>query len=389
MRLETQSAERPFRYHRVWCTSITASLLVLASLMIPLLCSRSSEAASSSTTPLKIGFIMVGPMSDWGWNYQHNQGRLFLEKAMPGLIETTVAENIPENAEVERVMEKMIAKGNKLIFATSYGYLEPGLRVAARHPNVIIMHCGRPNPNVKKNFGSYGTDFTNHYGPMYMAGIVAGRMTKKHNIGYVAAHPVPPLLLTLNAFTLGARSVNPKVKVHIVWTNNWCDPPTEAEAAKGLIDAGADVLAAHMDSTVTVVQTAEKYGLYSVGYHADIHHLAPKGWLTSEWWDWGPVYVKIVKSIKDHTWKPGDNRDAIKYNYGKLSTIGKAVPNTVRQEALALQQRLEKGEFVVFKGPLQDRDGKERVAAGHKLENKNLENINWVVAGVEGSLPRK
>lgn len=338
--------------------------------------------------PLKIGFIMVGPVSDYGWNYAHDQGRKYIETQLKGQVQTTVAESIPESAEVERVMEKMIAQGNKLIFATSYGYLEPAVRVAKRHPDVTVMHCGRSTQNMMKNVGSYGIDFADHFHASYVAGMIAGRLTKKNDVGYVAAHPVPALLLGLNAFTLGAHSVNPKVKVRVVWTNSWSDAPTEAEAAKGLIDQGVDVLASHLDSAVTVVQIAEKNKLFSVGYHADAHHLAPKGWLTGQRWDWGPMYVNIVKSVLNHTWKPGDLLHTKQDAYGKLSSFGVAVPDKLHKQALSLFQDLENGKVVVFKGPMKDRDGKERIPTGKVLNNIELGNLNWVVSGVEGSLPK-
>lgn len=348
-----------------------------------------STRAESNNQPLKIGFIMVGPVADWGWNYAHDQGRKFLEDKLKGRVQTTVAENVPESAEVERVMEKMIAQGNKLIFATSYGYLEPALRVAARHPDVIVMHCGRPNPHPMKNVGSYAIDFVNHFAPMYVAGIVAGCMTKKNEIGYVAAHPVPPLLQGLNSFTLGAHSVNPKVRVHVVWTNSWSDPAIEAEAAQGLIDRGVDVLAGHEDSTVTVVQTAEKHHLYSVGVHCDVHHLAKQGWLTGQHWDWGPFYVSITQSVLDHNWKPGDFHHGLKDGYGKLSSFGPMVPKTVQDRALSAWHDIEQRKLVIFKGPMKDRDGKERLPLGKIADDAYLGQMDWVVPGVEGSIPKK
>lgn len=347
--------------------------------------------ADAPKQPLKIGFIMVGPLNDWGWNYAHNQGRLFMQSNLNRQVETTAVENIPESSEVERVMEKMIRQGNKLIFSTSYGYLEPALRVAKRHPDVVIMEGGRAN-NIQPaaNLGSYGTEFVNHCGPMYVAGIVAGMMTKKNSLGYVAAHPVPPVLSTLNAFTLGARSVNPKVKVHVVWTNSWSDAPLEAEASKALIDSGVDVLAAHLDSPTTVVQTAEKHGIYSVGYHADEHHLAPKGWLTGEKWNWGPLYVQIVKSVLDHTWKNSDQSTKESWQgYSDISSFGAAVPKNVQQNARDVLKKIETGQLQVFHGPLKDRDGKERLAAGKSADNKWFSEMNFVVPGVEGSLSKK
>ena len=316
--------------------------------------------------PLKVGFIMVESVHDWGWNWAHDQGRQYMEKELHEQVQTTFAENIPETAEVERVMEKMIAQGTKLIYATSYGYLESALRVAARHPNVIIMHCGRLNPHPMPNVGTY---VDSYHDPVYAAGIVAGRMTKKNEIGYVTSHPVPVVIRILNAFTLGARSVNPKVKVHVVWTNSWSDPPLEAEAAKGLIDNGVDVLVDHSDSCITGVKAAEKNHIYSVAYHADVHHLAPTGWLTGARWDWGPFYVKTTKSVIDHTWKPGDRILRVKDGVDKLSSFGPVVPPAVRGEATKCLQNIADGNFVIFKGPLKDRDGNLQLPAGQVADD--------------------
>jgi len=335
--------------------------------------------------PLKIGFITVESVSDMGWNYAHNQGRLYMERALKGQVETSVVENIPENAEVERVMEKLIAQGNKMIFATSYGYLEPAVRMAKRHPDIFIFYVGRPSPDFVKNLTAY---INNPYQPMYVAGVVAGRMTKCNKIGYVAAHPVPPVLINLNAFALGARSVNPKAEVHVVWTNSWSDPPTEAEAARGLIDQGADVLAAHLDSTVTVVQIAEKNRLYSVGYHADIHHLAPQGWLIGQKWNWGPLYVKTVQSVLNRIWKGGNYLATSKENCAELSSIGKGVPPAVKKEALDLWAKIKADKFTIFRGPLKDRDGKIVIPAGKALDDTLLSQTDWVVAGIYGNLPK-
>jgi basic membrane protein A len=347
---------------------------------------KSPTLADTVNSPLKVGFIMVGSLNDLGWNYQHNLGRLYMQSKLKGQVETTAVENVPESGEVERVMEKMIAQGNKLIFATSYGYLEPALRVAARHPEIIIMQCGRPNTSLMKNVGTY---FGNYYEPFYVAGLVAGRMTRKNEIGYVGPHSVPPALIMLNAFTLGARSINPKVKVHVVWTNSWSDPATEAEAARGLVDKGVDVLVQHADSSKVATQIAEKNGLYSVGVHSDIHNFAPKGWLTGQAWDWGEVYVKITKSVLNHTWKPGDVRYGLKDGSVKLSSFGPSVPQPVRAEAITILQKMTNGQFDIFKGPISDREGNVRIPAGKVADHSYLEKIDWVVPGVAGSLPKK
>jgi basic membrane protein A len=353
---------------------------------ISLSMSVASLANTYDKTPLKIGFITVGAANDWGYNYSHDQGRHFVESAMPKQVETTIVERIPESAELERVMEKMISQGTRLIFSTSYGYFEPMMRVAGRHPDVMFEQCGRTVPETCKNASTY---FPKQYQPEYITGMVAGRMTKKNDLGFIAAHPVPSVLQDINAFTLGARSVNPKAKVHVIWTNTWSDPATEAEATKGLIDSGVDVVAMHIDSPVTVVQTAEKNGIMSVGYHADLSKFAPKGWLTGQMWDWGPLYVKIAQSVRNGTWKPGNFTYGMNDGITKLAPFGKSVPAKVQQEAQALAKQIEKGTFTVFQGPLKDRDGKERVAAGKLPSTKLLDEMDWFVPGVEGTLPKK
>jgi basic membrane protein A and related proteins len=346
------------------------------------------ERATGATSdgPLKVGFITVGPASDHGYNYAHDQGRRFLNSALQGKVSTSIVENIPESAEVERVMEKMVAQGNQLIFSTSYGYLDPALRVAARHPNVVIMQCGRTNPNTVKNLGTY---WSRQYEPMYIGGMVAGRMTKTNEMGFIAAHPVPQVLSNINAFTLGARSVNPKAKVHVVWTNSWSDPASEAEAVKGLVEQHCDVMTMHVDSPITIAQTAEKNGIYTVGYHADLRKYAPKGFLTGQEWDWGHLYVDIAKSVMDHTWKRSDIVYPMKAGYTELANFGPAVPNILQHQARDLKKHMDDGSFVVFQGPLKDRDGKERLAAGKKADDQFISQMNYFVPGVEGVLSIK
>lgn len=328
---------------------------------------------------------MVGPVNDSGYNWAHNQGRLYLENKLAGRVQTTFAEKVPESSEAERVMEKLIAAGNKLIFMTSYGYLEPGLRVAKRHPEVVFMQAGRPNNDLRNNVGTYIVNFSDL---MYPAGVVAGRVTKKNEIGYELGHPVPTLIREVNAFTLGARSVNPKVKVNIVWTNSWADAPTEAEAAKSLIDRGADVVVSHFDSSMSALQAAEKGGVFSIGCHADLHKNS-KGWLTGQCWDWGPLYVRIVSSMLNNSWKPGNNRYDVNEGYVKLCPFGSAVPNAVQHEATDVLKRIKQGRLVVFRGPLKDRDGKQRISQNERLNNEGLESMDWFVPGVEGALPKK
>lgn len=346
-------------------------------------------ADQSTASPLKVGFIMVGPVNDFGWNYAHNQGREFLEKTLNGKVQTTFIENVPENSDVQRVMERMIAQGNKLIFATSYGYLEPALRVAAHHPDVIIMHCG--NRSRPPNAGNVGTYFGNQAGAAYVIGTVAGRMTKKNIIGCIGGHPVPQIIQKLNAFALGVHSVNPKAKVHIVWINSWNDPAMESEATQSLIDQGADVISSgDIDSPLAVVRTAARRHIYCATYNgSDMRAQVPDSWLVSAYWNWGPLYVKIAKSVLDHNWKASDSRYGLKDGYIKLSPFGKAVPLAVQSQATDLFKRIAEGRFSIFKGPIKDRDGNLRITEGTTPSDKDLEQMNWLVPGIVGSIPKK
>lgn len=346
----------------------------------------SSPCWSQVKEPLKVGFLYTGSASDCGWNNAHEKGRQYLETAMKGSVVTSRAENIPENASSERVMEKMIAQGNKTIFVTSYGFLEPALRVAKRHPDVRFMHCGRTVPPGVKNVGSYFS--SEYYECLYAAGIVAGKVTRSNKLAFVGGYPIPALLWCINAFTLGARSVNPKATVQIVWINSWEDPTAEAEAARSLIEQGCDVLASSLNTSMTVCRTAEKAKVFSVGVSYDLHDLAPNGWLTGQAWNWGPLYVKIMNSIKDNSWKADNLRFGIQDGYAGLSPFGKAVPSVVRSQALNAMTALKEHKLQIFAPGLKDREGKVRLAVGEKLDQAWLDRMDFVVPGVSGSLPK-
>lgn len=368
---------------------ITLVCLLLLAVTVSLFASSTVYGQEQkSATPVKVGFLYTGSASDSGWNNAHDLGRRYLESAMKGAVITTCAENIPENASCERVMEKMIAQGNKIIFVTSYGFLEPALRVAARHPDVRFMHCGRPIPqNGPKNVGSYFS--SEYYESLYAAGIVAAKTTKTNKLGYVGGHPIPALLWCINAFTLGARSVNPKVTVNVVWINSWEDPAMEAEAARGLIERGCDVLASNLNTSLTVCKTAEKNKVYSVGTNFDLHPLVPNGWLTGQSWNWGPLYVKIVKSIQNNTWKAEDLRYGIEAGYAVLAPFGKSVPKPLQAEALAAMEQLKQHKLDMFAAPVKDRDGNIKLALGKKADKKWFESMDWFVQGIQGTLPKK
>jgi len=341
---------------------------------------------SAHGAPLKVGFLYGGSASDLGWNNSHDNGRQYLQKEMKGQVETEYVENVPENSDAERVMEKMIRNGDKLIFCTSYAFLEPMLRVAKRHQEVRFMHCGRQIQPLENNVGSY---FAPYQEPLYASGIVAGRMTKTNELGYIGGHPIPAVLWCINAFTLGAQSVNPKVKVHVVWTNSWADASVEAEAAKSLLDHHCDVLVSSLNTSMNVAKTAEKGDAYTVSVNYDLHDYITHGFLTGQAWNWGPLYAKIAQSVADGSWKPANLRYPLKDHYVKLAQIGSEVPAPVRKDANTALQQIETGTLKIFKGPLKDRTGKLRLAAGESADYQWLESTDWFVEGVEGNLPSK
>lgn len=337
-------------------------------------------------TPTKVGFIYSGPVSDLGWNYYHDRGCMYLQDKMVGQIETITAENVPENSDVERLMEKMFARGVRIIFATSYGYLEPALHVAQKHPDLTILQCSeRANPHPIRNLSTY---FPNYYETVYVLGTIAGQKTNKNKIGYIAAHPIPGVLLALNAFTLGARSVNPKLKVHVVWTNHWYDPPTDSEAARGLINQGADVLVADTASALSVAKIAEKENVSFLAYNADFNEIVPKSWLTGMKFNWGPLYVRIVESVLNNTWRASDYHYGTEYGYTKLSTFGISVAPKLREQALEKLDKIKAGKVFVFKGPIKDREGRVIIPTGKVADDAFLAKTDWLVPGIEGNIPK-
>jgi basic membrane lipoprotein Med (substrate-binding protein (PBP1-ABC) superfamily) len=350
-------------------------------LIFLLLGTAGSRGEAGVAPPLKIGFIFVGPISDKTWNYTHNQGRLFVESKLSNKVQTTFAENVPESAEAERVMERMIAQGARLIFATSYGYLEPVLHVAARHPEVKFLQVNR-----FENRKNLGTFFFLDFEPMYAAGVVAGRLTKTNQIGFVGLQPVPQLLQEINALALGARSVNPKAKVRVIWTNNWNDAPTETEVARTLIEGGADTIAFYR---MALAKTVDARGAYIIGCDSDFRSLSGQHWLTGTLIDWGPFYASVAQAVLDGTWKSGISVCGAQGGNVKLASFGSAVPKKVQDEAHAIMQKVETGNLAIFEGPLKDRDGNERLHAGERPDVKWLFSMDFFVPGVEGNLPKK
>ncbi len=364
---------------------LISKLLIVLSLffVLPYLQINPANAVAKTTPVLKVGFLYVGPINDWGWTHAQEEGRLYVQNALKDKVETSYVESIYESAEAERVIERMIAQGCKLIFATSYGYLEPVLRVSARHPDVTFMQLSRNGD--KKNVGGY---FFLNGESLYLAGVAAGRMTKTNILGFVGSHPVPSILQAINAFALGAQSVNPKARVKVVWTNTWIDPATEVEAAKGLIDSGIDILAFDQSDSLPIVKTAEKAGIKIIGCYFDTHEFAPKQWLTGGNLNWGPFYAKTCQQILDHTWKSGFYKCDLANGTVDIAAFGPSVPNAVRKEVLDLKEKIKTGQLVVFAGPLKDAQGKLRMQAGKKPDIEWISKMNFFVPGIDGNLPK-
>ncbi len=334
---------------------------------------------SSAEKKLKAAFIYVGPIGDGGWTYAHNDGRKALEKLG---VETAYVESVPEGAEAERTITRFAAEGYDVVFTTSYGFMDTTVEVAKKFPKVIFGHCSgyRRAKNVFTYFGRM-------YQPKYLAGIIAGKMTETGKIGYVAPHPIPEVIRHINAFTLGARSVNPAAAVHIVWTGAWFDPGREREAAVALMDAGCDMIASGADSPASM-QAAEKRGFYSFGYDSDGRAFAPKSFLTAPIWDWSVIYEDIIEKIEAgfSDWENLDYWDGLESGVVKLAPLSDLVSEDVRKMVEARTEELKKNDNI-FVGPIKDQSGAVKVAEGVKLTDKELLSMMWFVEGVVGTIP--
>jgi basic membrane protein A len=345
-----------------------------------------TTAAAAGTGGKAVGFIFVGARDDYGYNQAAFKGSEGVEKAFPNL-KVLRSENVPETAEAERVMEEMIRNGAKIIFPTSYGHLDPALNVAKRHPDVLFFHQGG-----LKTAANLGTYFGTIWEPVYLAGKAAGKMSKSGKLGYIVSVPIPQVLLNVNAFELGAKSENPAATTSVVFTGSWCDPSQQANAANSLIDKGIDVLSQHQDCTKTVIETAERRGVLSVGYHADASVLAPKGWITGSVWNWSDLYVDMVKVATEGKFTgskyDGQFRGMMKDNIVQLTGFGKEVPDTVKKLVEQAQTDMASGKLSPFRGPIKDQQGTVKIPDGTVPKVEDLEAANYFVEGVIGSIPK-
>ncbi len=342
-----------------------------------------AAASAPAAEPFKAAWVYLGPVGDAGWTFAHDQGRKAVEAEFGAKVKTTIVEKVPESADAERVIRDLATQGNKIIFATSFGYMEPMVKVAAEFPDVKFEHATgyKMGPNLRV----YDAKF---YEDAYLAGIIAGKMSKTGTLGFVGSFPIPEVLRNVNAFTLGAQSVNPKIKTKVVWISTWFDPPKEGDAAQSLINGGADVLLQNTDSSA-VLQTAEKAGKYAFGWDADMSAVAPKAHLASAMVLWGGYYKKAVKEAMDGSWKSERTVWGVKEGQNDLVKVADAVPEDIKKKVEEVKAGMKAGTFEVFSGPLSSSDGKEVLAKDAKADQAWKDKVDFYVKGVEGKLPGK
>lgn len=340
-----------------------------------------TEAPAPKAEPLKIAFAYVGPVGDAGWTYAHDRGRKEIEAEFGDKIVTSYVENVPEAADAERVIRDMVGQGNKLVFGTTFGYMESMLKVAADHKEVKFEHA--TGYKTADNMRTYDS---RTYEGAYMAGVIAGKMTKSNTLGVVASHPIPEVIRNINSFTLGAQSVNPKVKTKVVWVYTWYDPAKEGDAAQALLNQGADVLMQNTDSSA-VLQTAEKAGKLAFGWDSDMSAFGPNAHLGSAIINWGPYYKKAVGDALNNTWSTEQNWWGVKEGAIDLVSMSDKVPAETKEQIEKIKAGLKDGSFAIWKGPIVGQDGKELLAKDAVADDKFLHGINWYVKGVEGKVP--
>jgi len=363
--------------------AIVVACLILGS------CGNPKPTTAEAQRP-KIGFIFVGRHDDLGYNQAAWEGSEALAVAFPD-VRFLRQEDVPESPAAEAALESMVRRGAKILFATSFGHLEYAYRVAKRHPEVVVLHQGGLEPSPKLN--NLGTYWGTVYEPVYQAGIAAGSATKTNKLGYVVAFPIPATFLNVDAFTLGAQSVNPKVTTHVVSTNSWCDPAKQKAAVQDLLSQGVDVLTEHQDCTRTILEAAESAGVLAVGYHADGSDVAPKSWLVGSVWNWGPLFVDIVRTVQQGMFRAskynGDYRGG--YRTGNnpfvLTEFGPGVTPEAQSLINSAGKRFKEGGSP-FIGPIADRDQKQRIAPSVTPSLADLDRLDYFVPGVVGEVPK-
>jgi simple sugar transport system substrate-binding protein len=343
----------------------------------------SALGGAKAAEKFKAAWIYIGPTGDMGWSYQHYLGQQAVEKEFGDKVQTTKVENVPESADAERVLTQLAQKGNKIIFTTSFGYMEPTLKVAKAFPKVYFEHATgyKTLPNVS----TYNIRF---YEGRTVQGTMAGMLTKSGIIGYVGSVPIPEVIMGIDAFTLALRKVRPDAKVKVIWANEWFNPGKEADAAKALLDQGADVICQHTDSPAPV-QTAEARGAYAFGQSSDMAKFGPTHEVTSNVDNWAPYYIARVKAAMDGTWKSEQTWGGLASGMLSIPPINKAIPADVAAAGMKVEEEIKAGKLLPFAGPIKDQSGKEIVPAGAALSDDKIAGLDWYVEGVDSKMPTK
>ena len=340
-----------------------------------------SAAAPAKAEPLKIAFAYVGPVGDGGWTFAHDNARKAVEKEFGDKVVTSFVENVPESADAERVIRDMATQGNKLIFGTTFGYMETMLKVAPDFKDVKFEHA--TGYKSAENMRTYDS---RTYEGAYMAGVIAGKMSKTGTLGVVASVPIPEVIRNINSFTLGAQTSNPKIKTKVVWVNEWFNPPKETEAATSLINGGADVLFQNTDSPA-VLKTAQDKGKRAFGWDSDMTAYGPKAHLASSVINWAPYYIKATKDALEGTWTTGGVWWGVKEGAIDIVSIAEDVPAETKAKVDEVKAGLKDGSFAIWKGPLVDNTGKTLLKKDEVADDKFLSGVNFYVKGVEGKVP--
>ncbi len=331
--------------------------------------------------PFKAGFIYVGPVADFGWSHQHDLGRQAAQDALGDKIKTTFVESVKEGPDAERVIHELAAAGNGIIFTTSFGFMNPTIKVAKQFPKVYFEHA--TGYKQADNVSTYNIRF---YEGRYIQGVIAGKLSKSGVVGYIGSVPIPEVVMGMNSFMRGMRTVNPNGKMKIVWINGWYDPGKESDAAKALIDQGADMIAQHTDSAAPL-QVAEQRGVQGFGQASDMIKFAPKAQLTSSIDHWGDYYTQRVQAAMDGSWKSQDVWGGLAAGMLKMAPYTN-MPDDVAKAAQDAEDGIKSGKIVIFSGPINDQDGKPKVVEGQALSDSQVLGMDWLAEGIEGTLPK-
>lgn len=342
-----------------------------------------ATAAGAQDDKTKVGFVFVGPVGDGGWTYEHNQGRLAVEEEFGDQVETVFVENVAEGPDSERVMTQMALNGADLIFTTSFGYMDPTINVAKKFPNVKFEHA--TGYKTAENVSTYSARF---YEGRAIQGLIAGSMTESNIIGYIGSFPIPEVIRGINSAYIQAKKVNPDVQFKIVWVYTWFDPAKEADAAKVLIEQGADVVLQHTDSTAPQAAAQTAGGVYTFGQASDMYEYAPEPRISSIIDNWAPYYIERTKAVMEGTWESVSRWDGIAEGMVGIGEITSAVPDDVKAAALEMKDKIASGEMHPFTGPLKKQDGSDWLAEGETADDGTLAGMNFYVEGIEGEIPQ-